>query len=176
LKSSTYILEKTHAQAKATALLTEFTVTHGDNTMLAWRKMLPEIWTTYRDGYVITGLDDAIVTINGMSKPAWWFRQSGFFNPTNLNLDKDAILFATDPSAALNSVAALEAAKQKHVEHVAAVDHAVDAKGNSFSTTVLAVAGGVVVGLLAGQYAERKRGHQGGYKEVPSFSGRRDHF
>ena len=133
--------EKNRAQIKATALLTDFTVAHGDETMLAWRKMIPQIWTTYRDGYVFSGLDQSTVSVQRMFYPEWWLQQVGYFNPMNLNHDKDAILFSSNPS---------------------------EGSGVGSSTSILPVMGALVVGLLLGMYVARREGARDGYSTIPS--------
>lgn len=165
------LLEKSRAQIKATALLTNFTVAHGDDTMLEWRNMIPKIWTTYRDGYVVSGLDQPTASIKRMSYPLWWLQQVGFFNPMNLNHDKDAILFATDPSAALNSAAAADAvaAAEHSKQYVAAVDQTNETR-SVFSSSLLTLVGGLVMGLVIGQYVGEKQGRRSGYAEVPSIA------
>jgi len=69
--------EKASVQAAATALLTDFTVSHGDHTMHAWRDMLPHIWATYRDGYVFSGFDQPTIAVKQMFYPEWWLELVG---------------------------------------------------------------------------------------------------
>jgi len=138
--------EKSRAQAKVTALLTDFTVSHGDDTMHAWRNMIPHIWTTYRDGYVFSGFDQTTVSVQRMFYPEWWLQQVGYFNPMNLNHDKDAILFATDPASVSSE----------------------GASGSTFSTSFLPLVSGLVVGMLAGKYLARRESDRNGYSAIPS--------
>jgi hypothetical protein len=136
--------EKARAQATATDLLTTFTVSHGDDTIHAWRAMLPRIWATYRDGYVFSGLDQPTVSVQRMFYPEWWLQQVGYFNPMNLNHDKDAILFAADPAG----------------------------EGATFSSpTLLPLVVGMAVGLLAGKYLGQKEARREGYSSIASTHG-----
>lgn len=141
-----FLSEKSRVQAKVTALLTDFTVSHGDDTMHAWRNMIPHLWTTYRDGYVFSGFDQTTVSVQRMFYPEWWLQQVGYFNPMNLNHDKDAILFATDPASVPSE----------------------GASGSGFSTSFFPLVGGLVVGMLAGKYLARRENDRSGYSAIPS--------
>jgi predicted metalloprotease len=48
--------ETKHAIVK---LLTKFTVKVGDETNQVWKELFPKVLTTYRDGFIIKGLDEA---------------------------------------------------------------------------------------------------------------------
>jgi hypothetical protein len=74
--------------------LTAFTVESGQQVSARWALLLPELLTTYRDGYVIGGQQNATVTITRMFYPRWWLQTVGFFaHPAN----RDGILFASNP-------------------------------------------------------------------------------
>ena len=145
--------EKAIAHASVTALLTDFTVSHGDTTTNAWRDMLPVIWTTYRDGYVFSDFDKPTVSVQRMFYPEWWLEQVGYFNPMNLNHDTDAILFASDPAAGSSTKSDISSAS---------------ASGVSLFSSVLPLAGCLLVGVVVGKYLGRKEARQEGYEAIPS--------
>jgi hypothetical protein len=87
--------------------LTKFTVEKGDYVSREWKDLFPVLLTTYRDGYVIGGQQNATVTIKKLFYPKWWLETVGFFNyPGN----KNGILFAPNSNtgfinSSANSVA-----------------------------------------------------------------------
>ena len=114
-------------------------MSHGDETMLTWRNMIPRIWATYRDGYVFSGFNQTTISVKKMFYPEWWLEKVGYFNPMNLNHDKNAILFADQP--------------------------VVTSSGSSILAPLLA---GLVIGLLIGNvWGQKKRDHDG-YSFIPS--------
>jgi dipeptidase len=71
--------------------LTAFTVEKGDYISTEWKNLFPVLLTTYRDGYIVGGQDQATVEIKRVFYPRWWLEKVGFFDhPGN----KEGILFA----------------------------------------------------------------------------------
>ena len=126
-----------------TALLTDFTVSHGDNTMHQWRDMIPKIWAKYRDGYEFSGFDQTTITVHNMFYPEWWLEKVGYFNPMNLNHDDNAILFSTNPAGP-------------------------DGEGHSSSAVMVGVVIGILVGFLGGKYMGVKESRRAGYHTIPT--------
>lgn len=92
--------DKKQALEAITSALTELTVSLGQYVSQEWRDFFPVLLTTYRDGYVIGGQNDASVVINRMFYPKWWLEAVGFFqHPGN----KDGILFAPSPTGTKNT-------------------------------------------------------------------------
>ena len=75
-------------------ILTLFTITQGDEVSLAWKDLLPDLITTYRDGMVITDTDKAVFNIQKMFYPRWWLQAVGYFNSKG---NAAGILFSPNP-------------------------------------------------------------------------------
>lgn len=91
--------------------VTQLTQTLGDYVSATWRDLLPELITTYRDGYIISGQDEVYVGIKKMFYPKWWLEKVGYFaHRGNAEADQDDpnnwIYFSKGP----NSQGALPAA------------------------------------------------------------------
>ena len=145
-------IEKTRVRKATTALLTKFTVSHGDLTLQTWRDLLPQLWTTYRDGYVFSGFDQSTVSVQRMFYPEWWLSAVGYFNPMNLNHDNGAILFASNP--AVNAGELTDTGS----------DSSGAEAGSGSSLLVLALLGGLAAGRVQG----RKEGRREGYASIAS--------
>lgn len=83
----------------------------GDYVTATWRDLLPELITTYRDGYIVTGRDEVYVSIKKMFYPKWWLHKIGYFsghgNPEAQNDDPNNwIYFSSGPNGAGSGVAA----------------------------------------------------------------------
>lgn len=59
--------------------VTQLTQSLGDYVSATWRDLLPELITTYRDGYIISGQDEVYVSIKKMFYPKWWLEKVGYF-------------------------------------------------------------------------------------------------
>lgn len=59
--------------------VTQLTQSLGDYVSATWRDLLPELITTYRDGYIISGQDEVYVSIKKMFYPKWWLERVGYF-------------------------------------------------------------------------------------------------
>jgi hypothetical protein len=61
--------------ALVTAKLTQFTVNQGDIVTIKWAAMLPQLITTYHDGFVadVTG---PVIKLQHMFYPRWWLEVS----------------------------------------------------------------------------------------------------
>lgn len=77
--------------------LTAFTVNQGQRVSNAWRDFYPLLVTQYRDGMVITALNESNVAISRKFYPKNWLTAVGYFS-TPPNSNPDAILFASQPS------------------------------------------------------------------------------
>lgn len=53
---------KPRVEETVRAMLTEFTVKSGDTASAAWRDIFPVLLTTYRDGFIVKGLDTITVS------------------------------------------------------------------------------------------------------------------
>lgn len=90
---------------KVVTEVTKKVQTLGDYVSTTWRDLLPELITTYRDGYIISGQDEVYVSINKMFYPKWWLEKVGYFahsgNPEAQNDDPNNwIYFSSGPNGA----------------------------------------------------------------------------
>lgn len=94
LEEQLTLLLKSGSQGQVVSELTKFTVDAGETITQQWRDLFPYMLTTYRDGFVIGGQQNATVEIHRMFYPRWWLETVGFFNhPPN----RAGILFAPNP-------------------------------------------------------------------------------
>lgn len=54
--------------------MTAFTVAQGHYVARKWREFLPLLFTMYRDGDIVTHLNESKVTIKKMFYPEWWLK------------------------------------------------------------------------------------------------------
>lgn len=81
--------------------LTTFTIEKGEYVSSAWRDLFPQLLTQYRDGYIISGLDQPYVTIGKMFYSEYWLRNVGFFDIKG-NSNPSAILFASNTALSMS--------------------------------------------------------------------------
>jgi dipeptidase len=94
--------EETSSKNKAEIInqLTDFTVEKGTYVSEEWRNLFPFLLTTYRDGYIVGGLDQPTIQIKRFFYPRWWLESTGFFeHPGN----KDGILFSPNNGGVIDS-------------------------------------------------------------------------
>lgn len=87
--------------------VTSKVVSLGNYVTDQWRELLPQLITTYRDGYIIGGQTDTYVEIHRLFYPKWWLEKVGYFgnNGTKDALnDPSAIYFAPNPAAMSSSI------------------------------------------------------------------------
>lgn len=75
--------------------ITAFTVQRGQNASNTWKEFFPLLVTTYRDGYIVSGLQDITVSIQRVFYPRWWLDQTGYWNS---KFDRKGILFDSNPA------------------------------------------------------------------------------
>lgn len=85
-------------------LLTSFTFAKGQQTVDAWRELLPKLITQFHDGYNAQNLNGAEISMKKLFYPKWWLDAVGYFE-NGPNRDPKAIMFAprNDPSSTLAS-------------------------------------------------------------------------
>lgn len=78
--------------SEAVKLITEFTQQSGDWVSDSWRKFLPTLFETYRDGQIVTTNLTYIIR-KSMFYPDWWLTLVGYWNiggnPTGIYFDAD---------------------------------------------------------------------------------------
>lgn len=77
--------------------LTSFTLYQGDYVSLQWKDFFTFLVTTYRDGYVVTDLEQPSVSMQRMFYPKWFLDAVGYFN-IHGNDSPNAILFQNNPN------------------------------------------------------------------------------
>jgi hypothetical protein len=70
--------------------ITALSIEKGEIVNGIWQALLPYLFTHYRDGYVLSNLDKAELTITPMFYPRWWLEKVGFFQSSP---NKDADIF-----------------------------------------------------------------------------------
>mmetsp|Transcript_9536 Transcript_9536/g.14242 ORF Transcript_9536/g.14242 Transcript_9536/m.14242 type:complete len:237 (+) Transcript_9536:1230-1940(+) len=92
-------MERNHSlthelKQQVSQLLTDFNEASGQHISVAYRQLLPVLVTTYRDGYVLSQLDQPAVHITKMFYPQWWLQQVGYFSVSGIDHSPDSILLS----------------------------------------------------------------------------------
>ena len=125
---------------EAVSLITEFTTQSGSHISTAWRDFLPTLFSTYRDGQIVTTNLTYIIR-KSMFYPNWWLNLVGYWNiPGNAN----GIYFEGRP-------------KQEQQEQLSSSrDYQVSAAGPetaSWTPVWMAAAAMMVFGFAAGRHS-----------------------
>lgn len=83
-------------------MLTAFTQAKGQQTVDAWRELLPTLITQFHDGYHAQNLDGAEIQMKKLFYPKWWLDAVGYFD-NKPNMDPKAIMFAPSPETIATS-------------------------------------------------------------------------
>jgi len=86
-------------------MLTAFTHAKGEQTVTAWRELLPKLITQFHDGYHAQNLDGAEINMKKLFYPKWWLDAVGYFE-NGPNRDPKAIMFAPNSVASQSSSSA----------------------------------------------------------------------
>ena len=89
--------EKNKVHEKVKEMLTEFTLTRGQQTTDAYRDLFPKLMTQFHDGVQFSALDKADIKLTKLFYPDWWLKDSGYFE-NKPNDIPDEIMYATNPS------------------------------------------------------------------------------
>ena len=60
--------------------ITGFSEDRGNRVVSLWRELFTDIVTQFRDGYVISDIEEPTITIKKMFYPRWWLEEVGFFS------------------------------------------------------------------------------------------------
>jgi len=93
--------DKREAMTTVVEMLTDFTHAKADQTVQAWRDLLPKLITRFHDGYSAENLQGAEITMKKLFYPKWWLEAVGYFDSTP-NRDPKAIMFAANPESTMS--------------------------------------------------------------------------
>jgi dipeptidase len=91
--------DKNNVHVKVTEMLTEFTVTRGQQTTDTYRELFPKLMTQFHDGVQFSNLDKPDYKLTKMFYPKWWLSDTGFFNNKPNDIPGE-IMYETNPSLA----------------------------------------------------------------------------
>ena len=89
--------EENQVDAKIVDMLTQFTLTRGQQTTDTYRELFPKLMTQFHDGYSVLDLDKRDIKATKMFYPKWWLEATGYFKNAPNDID-GAIMFASDPA------------------------------------------------------------------------------
>ena len=120
--------------AEAVALITEFTTHSGEEISHAWRKFLPYLFETYRDGQIVTTNLTYIIR-KSMFYPDWWLTLVGYWN---IGGNPTGIFFEPNPASISGSL------NENAIEEV------------SWSSTYFAAVAMILIGFVFGRQSAIK--------------------
>lgn len=86
-----------------TRRLTDLNIASGEMVSRRYRDLLPYLFTSYRDGYVVSELDQPAVLITKMFYPRWWLQLVGYFSAAAVNRARDSLLLGPAPHPSSSS-------------------------------------------------------------------------
>lgn len=118
---------------QVTAMLTEFTLTKGQQTTDTYRELFPQLIAMFHDGYSALQLDQRDIKMTKMFYPKWWLEATGYFKnaPNEIN---GAIMFESDPTSEVQA------------QYATAAEYYVGVLGSGLVVGALALGAGIVVG------------------------------
>jgi dipeptidase len=140
--------DQVSTQRSVVGMLTAFSQNKGQQTVDAWRDLLPTLITQFHDGYHAQNLDGTEIQMKKLFYPKWWLDAVGYFE-NKPNTDPKAIMFAPAPASVDANTA--------------------DGVVNTFTTSgvmatvLICSALSVVAGFVVGRRMQRQ---QGGYQVI----------
>lgn len=82
--------------------ITGFSEDRANRVVSAWRDLFVDVVTRFRDGYIISDIEEPTISIKKMFYPRWWLEKVGFFgSEPNKNAE---ILFQPNKGQATHGI------------------------------------------------------------------------